>query len=270
MDSNAHFSDHLISDIFRLRRTGRDNISRNHFNPVYLYRFQTAQSQCCNNFQRLHQILVQRDLEGTFFQTIFLQKPRHQNGFFMFDFYHRIRTDPSRHFKNFFSCKRNIRYVTLLLIPLYIWVNTFVKYSPDVESKGDIVFARTWDFQISSIFYMNLFQLVKQIFHREFGEYIYNARVDAEADTSHIPFFFPLFMPIKVVFGHRLRNAFLQGSINRWVVRHRPCPHAHIISSRFISSVKNIIGNKRRGCIHHKVAVLLSNNFYQFIRIFRI
>ena len=177
-----------------------------------------------------------------------------------------------RHLIDFLPCKCFFYDKSaLLLIILNIRVHYLIQHGPHVESKHNVIRICTRNRQISAVFYMNFCYFIQKLCRRVFCKYIYNTRIDSHTDHSHIPLFLPGFMTVKIVFCHRFSIAVLNTkSVSRIFHRNRPGSHASVICTRFKCSVKNHITCKRWCCIHHKINLMLPDQFCHFLCICRI
>ena len=269
MNTYQHLSDHLCTNILGLWSACGYHISRNDFHISHLYRFQTSKSQMVNHLQGGNQIIIQDEIEGCFFQTILRQITGKGNHFLVFHLDKRVFSYPVRHLECLLSGKCLFHnQSTFFLIIFYIRIHYLIQNRPNIESKLNRIRICTWHRQISTVFDMGLCHHIKQMGCRIFCKYIYHARINTKTDNCHLSFFFPLLMPVKIIFCHRFRIAvFNSKPIGRLFHRNRPGSHIGIIGPCFIGRIKNIIAGKGRGRIHDKINLVLPDQTFHLLLI---
>ena len=182
-----------------------------------------------------------------------------------------VDTEGIGHAEFLFPCKCILDPEPLLLAPFRIGIHNLVQNRPYVEAKPHRILAGVRRLQIAPVLHMNLQKLVKKIFGRIFGKYVDYARIDAEADAGGKALFPPLFMPVKIVFCHRLRVTALKArSELRMLPRYGPGSQIHVRRTCFAGRVKDIIAYKGRGGVHNKINTVFLYQAYQlrfFVRI---
>ena len=267
MDAYQHFSDHLCTDILGLWSTCGYHIPWNHFHISHLYRFQASKSQMVNDFQGSDQIIIQADFEGCFFQTILGQITGKGNHFLVFHLDKRVFSYSVRHLECFLSCKCLFHNQSaFFLVIFYIRIHYLIQNGPHIESKLNCIRICSRHRKIAAVFDMGLCHHIKQMGCRIFRKYIYHARINTQTDNCHLSFFFPLLMPVKIIFCHRFRIAvFNSKPIGRLFHRNRPGSHIGIIGPCFISCIKNIIAGKGRCRIHDKINLVLPDQTFHLL-----